>query len=207
MQNVFSGGKEDTTNNEMELTAVLEALKYFENKYNGTKDKLIIYSDSAYIVNTVNEKWYIRWMKEGWVTTAGTSIKNREIWENIIQYILKYDISFKKVKAHATDEYNQMVDRAAREETEKILKGEEKEDIKKEDNMDTNNNIETGRYLVLDEKTLKEKFADVNIIDPKNTYITENSKIGKGSIIYPNVYIENSKIAENVIIYPRFIYF
>lgn len=96
----FAGVAENTTNNIMEMTAVIEALKY--------SNKAIIYSDSAYIINCMNEKWYLRWQKNHWMRDKREMIRNREFWEEILR--LKGNAAFKKVKGHADNIFNNRAD-------------------------------------------------------------------------------------------------
>ena len=70
----ISGGKEDTTNNVMELTAVIEGLKLL--KY---PCKVKLYSDSAYVVKGFNQKWIYGWIKNGWKNSSKEPVKNKEL--------------------------------------------------------------------------------------------------------------------------------
>ena len=70
------GASKDTTNNIMEITAVLEALKAL--KFPCEVD---LYSDSAYVVNCFNQGWIYNWLKKGWKTAGGEPVKNKELWE------------------------------------------------------------------------------------------------------------------------------
>ena len=106
------GGETGTTNNQMELTAVLKALLYFEKNMNLT-DTLRIKSDSAYIIDCLNKGWYKKWKLNGWKNSSGEPVKNRELWENIlgsIDNIGKSTIDFIKVKGHSGNKYNEIAD-------------------------------------------------------------------------------------------------
>ena len=74
----ISGGSENTTNNIMELTAVIEALKILKRSC-----KVNVYSDSAYVVNAFLQKWIYGWMKKGWKTAGGDPVKNKELWQEL----------------------------------------------------------------------------------------------------------------------------
>ena len=74
----ISGGSENTTNNIMELTAVIEALKILKRPC-----KVNVYSDSAYVVNAFLQKWIYGWMKKGWKTASGDPVKNKELWQEL----------------------------------------------------------------------------------------------------------------------------
>lgn len=90
------GGLANTTNNVMELTAVIEGLNTIK------RDGLIIeiFSDSSYVVNCFQKKWYISWLKNGWKNSKKEPVKNKELISSIINYLSKHDISFYHVKGH-----------------------------------------------------------------------------------------------------------
>lgn len=105
----ISGGKKETTNNVMELTAVIEGLKQL--KY---KCSVEIYSDSAYVVNAFNQKWIYGWIKNGWKTSSKEPVKNQELWKELYQLTKQHEVTFIKVKGHADNEYNNRCDELAR---------------------------------------------------------------------------------------------
>ena len=105
----LSGGIKDTTNNIMEITAVLEALKAL--KFPCEVD---IYSDSAYVVNCFNQGWIYNWLKKGWKTSSGENVKNKELWEELYNLTKVHNVTFHKVKGHADNEYNNRCDELAR---------------------------------------------------------------------------------------------
>ena len=111
----ISGGKKNTTNNIMELTAILEGLKAL--KY---ECEVEIYSDSAYSVNAFNQGWIYNWIKKGWKTADGSQVKNKEIWEEIYKLTKKHKVKFFKVKGHSDNELNNRCDELARAEIEKL---------------------------------------------------------------------------------------
>lgn len=104
---MLQGGMDDTTNNQMELMGFLEGLKYAYD-VSDNKTDLTIYTDSAYIYNTFDQKWYIKWQKNGWITSTQTEVKNKELWISILRYHANIngvcEVKIKKVKAH-TDNY------------------------------------------------------------------------------------------------------
>ena len=106
----ISGGKKDTTNNVMELTAALEALKLL--KYPCEVD---LYSDSAYLVNGFLNGWIYNWKKNNWKTANKEPVKNQEIWEEIYKMTQIHKITFIKVKGHSDNQYNNRCDELARE--------------------------------------------------------------------------------------------
>lgn len=113
------GHKEHTTNNCMELTAIVRAIKHAQSQYYespGIND-FKIYSDSAYCVNSINQGWVKFWRANNWITKSGEPIKNRELWEELLSMLesRKYKISFVKVKGHSGNKWNEMVDYLAKQ--------------------------------------------------------------------------------------------
>ena len=105
----ISGASKNTTNNVMELTAVIEALKVLKFKCN-----VKLYSDSAYVVNAFNQKWIYGWMKNGWKNSNKESVKNKELWEELYTLTKIHNVEFIKVKGHADNKYNNRCDEMAR---------------------------------------------------------------------------------------------
>ena len=105
----ISGGEKTTTNNIMELTAILEGLKALKEPC-----EVDLYSDSAYSVNAFNQGWIWNWIKKGWKTSSGEPVKNRKIWEEILQLTKIHKVTFHKVKGHSTNELNNRCDELAR---------------------------------------------------------------------------------------------
>ena len=113
----ISGGSENTTNNIMELTAVIEALKILKRPC-----KVNIYSDSAYVVNAFLQKWIYGWIKKGWKTAGGDPVKNKELWQELYSFTKTHDVTFKKVKGHADNEFNNRCDDMAVAESKKFTR-------------------------------------------------------------------------------------
>ena len=105
----ISGAKKDTTNNVMELTAVIEALKLL--KYPCT---VKLYSDSAYVVNAFLQNWIINWQRNNWKTADKSDVKNKELWQELLELTNIHNITFIKVKGHSDNEYNNRCDELAR---------------------------------------------------------------------------------------------
>ena len=105
----ISGGKKDTTNNVMEITAVIEGLKLL--KYPCDVE---VYSDSAYVVNAFNQNWIESWKKNGWRNSSKEEVKNRELWEELNKFTNIHNVKFIKVKGHADNEFNNRCDELAR---------------------------------------------------------------------------------------------
>ena len=101
----ISGGCKDTTNNIMELTAILKALKALK-----TECEVELYSDSAYSVNAFNQGWIYNWMKNNWKTSNKEPVKNKELWVELYELTKKHKVEFIKVKGHSDNEYNNRCD-------------------------------------------------------------------------------------------------
>lgn len=105
----ISGGKKDTTNNVMELSAVIEALKLLKHPCN-----VELYSDSAYVVNAFLQKWIINWQKNHWKTADKKDVKNKELWQELVELTTIHSVTFHKVKGHSDNEFNNRCDELAR---------------------------------------------------------------------------------------------
>jgi len=104
----LSGGESDTTNNRMELLAVIKGLEAV------TKNVPVqVYSDSSYIVNAINQDWIGNWQKNGWRTSAKSDVKNRDLWEKLLELNAQYKPTYIKVKGHADDINNNRADELA----------------------------------------------------------------------------------------------
>ena len=101
----ISGANKETTNNIMEITAVLEALKLLKEEC-----KVEVYSDSAYVVNAFNQGWIYNWQKNNWKTASKDPVKNRELWEQLYSLTTKHKVKFVKVKGHSDNEFNNRCD-------------------------------------------------------------------------------------------------
>lgn len=113
----ISGGSENTTNNIMELSAVIEALKLLKRPC-----KVNVFSDSAYVVNAFNQKWIYGWMKKNWRTAGGDPVKNKELWQELYSLTKVHDVTFNKVKGHADNEFNNRCDEMAVAESKKFIR-------------------------------------------------------------------------------------
>ena len=108
-QKEISGGMKNTTNNIMEITAVIEALKCLKVESN-----VQVYSDSAYTVNAFKQGWIYNWMKNGWKTANKEPVKNKEIWQELYDLTKIHKVNFIKVKGHSDNKYNNRCDELAR---------------------------------------------------------------------------------------------
>ena len=111
VEDVVSGPLKDnpTTNNRAELTAAIEALDWVPDK------NIVIYTDSTYVQKGMNE-WIQNWKRKNWL-----GVKNVDLWKKLDSLIQNRQIEWKWVKAHAKNEYNNRVDKLAREEAENLL--------------------------------------------------------------------------------------
>ncbi len=105
----ISGGEKDTTNNVMELRAVIEGLKAL--KY---PCEVELYSDSAYVVNAFDKGWIYNWVKNNWKTAGKDPVKNQELWQELYALTKTHKVKFNKVKGHSDNEYNNCCDELAR---------------------------------------------------------------------------------------------
>lgn len=106
----ISGYEAHTTNNRMELLAVISALS--ELKFSC---QVVLYSDSAYVVNALNQKWLQDWERNNWRTASKKPVQNQDLWERLAELLNIHEVKFVKVKGHADNEYNNECDRLARQ--------------------------------------------------------------------------------------------
>ncbi len=111
----ISGGQKNTTNNIMEITAVIEGLKIL--KFPCEVD---LYSDSAYVVNSFSQGWIYNWLKKNWKTSQGEPVKNKELWQELYSLTKIHKVNFIKVKGHSDNQYNNRCDELAREAINKL---------------------------------------------------------------------------------------
>ena len=105
----IKGSKKNTTNNQMELLAPIEALKKIPKE-----SKVQIFTDSKYVKSGITE-WIHNWKKNGWKTADKQEVKNKELWGELDLSNNEFEISWNWVKAHSTDQLNNEVDLIARE--------------------------------------------------------------------------------------------
>ena len=105
----ISGAEPDTTNNRMELTAIIEGLKMLKEPCDVT-----LYSDSAYSVDPFLKNWISGWIARGWRTASKDDVKNADLWQTLLQLTSKHSVTFVKVKGHSDNELNNRCDLLAR---------------------------------------------------------------------------------------------
>lgn len=110
----LGGYEKDTTNNRMELMAVIETLKYIIKKY--SNDKVIIHADSTYVLGGVTT-WIHNWEKNGWRTANKKPVLNKDLWQELIALVrdFKGELSWQKVKGHDGHIHNERADVIATE--------------------------------------------------------------------------------------------
>jgi ribonuclease HI len=100
------GGEKNTTNNRMELIACIRALEAVKRRDLPVE----VYSDSAYMVNCINQKWYRKWQLNGWKTSKKEPVENKDLWLRLLRLLDTLNVSFKKVKGHANIALNERAD-------------------------------------------------------------------------------------------------
>ncbi len=115
VEKIVSGGERDTTNNRMELLAVINGLKCLKFAC-----EVQVYSDSQYVVDAFNKGWITSWQERGWKTAGKDPVKNVDLWEELLSLTKTHEVEFIKVKGHADNENNNRCDKIAREEYKKL---------------------------------------------------------------------------------------
>lgn len=105
----INGAEASTTNNRMELTAIIEGLRMLKEPC-----KVTVYSDSAYSVDPFLKEWIHGWIINGWRTSNKGDVKNADLWKALLSEVDKHDVTFVKVKGHADNELNNRCDLLAR---------------------------------------------------------------------------------------------
>lgn len=105
----LSGGERHTTNQRMEIQAVAEGLRALKEPCS-----VVVYSDSAYVINCFKQRWYLNWQKNGWHNSKGDPVQNRDLWEMLLEQTKRHRVRFEKVRGHAGVDYNERCDLLAR---------------------------------------------------------------------------------------------
>lgn len=103
------GAEENTTNNRMELRAVIEGLARVKTKHSN----ITVYSDSAYVVTNINDGWLPKWKANGFKRADNSPLKNVDLWQELMAYLALHCVTFVKVKGHSDNEYNNRCDQLA----------------------------------------------------------------------------------------------
>ena len=115
LEKEISGGEPLTTNNRMEIYAVIAGLECLKEKC-----RVNIYSDSAYTVNAFTQNWLEGWIRNGWRKADGKEVANSDLWQRLYDLTELHEVRFIKVKGHADNAYNNRCDELARREIEKF---------------------------------------------------------------------------------------
>ena len=99
------GGEPSTTNNRMELLAVINGLKALTRPC-----EVDLYSDSAYVVNAFQQNWIGKWVRNGWRNSAKAEVANSDLWQELLTLTQRHKVNFIKVKGHADNEFNNRCD-------------------------------------------------------------------------------------------------
>ena len=102
------GTEEGTTNQKMELKAIIEALKYAKNNF--PNEEIGILSDSAYCVNGMNQRWFDKWVLNKLLNSKKEPVKNKELWQELIELDKEMNVKYVKIKGHNGDELNEIAD-------------------------------------------------------------------------------------------------
>ncbi len=116
-EKILSGGEKDTTNNKMELTAIVKGLEALKEKCN-----VNLYSDSQYSLSAFTEGWIDSWLLNGFKTANNKPVKNSELFIKIYDLTKVHNVNFIKVKGHADNVNNNRCDKIARDEISKLTK-------------------------------------------------------------------------------------
>lgn len=108
IQKQMSGFEDNTTNNRMELLAVIKGLSALKENCN-----VEIYTDSAYVCNAFVQNWVQSWQLNGWKTASKTPVANMDLWQELLSLIKNHNVHFNKVKGHADNELNNLCDKLA----------------------------------------------------------------------------------------------
>lgn len=104
----ISKGYKLTTNNRMEILAVIIGLECLKEKCN-----VQVYSDSKYVVDAINQGWAEKWKSNGWMRNKKEKAQNPDLWERLLNIIKEHEVTFNWVKGHAGHEYNEICDKLA----------------------------------------------------------------------------------------------
>lgn len=115
IEKVVSGAEKETTNNRMEILAVIKGLEALKEKCN-----VNLYSDSQYVVDAFNQGWINDWQNNNWRTAGKKDVKNVDLWQTLVALCSIHNVTFIKVKGHADNEYNNRCDKIAVSEYKKL---------------------------------------------------------------------------------------
>ena len=109
IERIVSGAESRTTNQRMELTAAIEGLAAIPGRR-----RVHVHTDSAYVMNCFEQRWWDRWEKNGWLGAGKKPVTNRDLWERLLAQVRRHDVVWHKVRGHSGDVMNDRVDALAR---------------------------------------------------------------------------------------------
>ena len=115
-EKILSGGEKETTNNRMELMAVIMGLECLKEGC-----EVDVYSDSAYVVNAFLQDWISFWVLNNWRTKGKSQVSNVDLWQRLLKQLERHKVNWNKVKGHADNELNNKCDMIARSEISKLI--------------------------------------------------------------------------------------
>ena len=107
-EKAICGAEAHTTNNRMEMMAVIRGLRALREPV-----RVLVHADSAYVVNAFKENWIGAWKRRGWMTAGKKPVKNKDLWLELLAEVERHDVEWVKVKGHADDLLNNRVDQLA----------------------------------------------------------------------------------------------
>ncbi|MCK5128670.1 MAG: ribonuclease HI [Clostridiales bacterium] len=107
----MSGFVNETTNNRMEIFAIIKAFSALKQHCS-----VEVYSDSAYVINAFNQGWLNNWENNNWKKTNKKPVENQDLWRQLLLYVKKHNVTWHKVKGHSDNEYNNLCDQLATDE-------------------------------------------------------------------------------------------
>ena len=113
----LSGGEANTTNNRMELTAVIEALALLKRPC-----RVTLTTDSKYVADSVTKGWVYGWQKRGWKKSDGKDAINVDLWQRLLPLLQTHEVTFVWIKGHAGHKYNEICDKLAVAESRKFFR-------------------------------------------------------------------------------------
>jgi ribonuclease HI len=103
-----SGGERRTTNQRMEITAALEAVRALAPAV-----PVVVVSDSTYVVNCFRDRWWVKWEANGWRNAKKQPVANADLWRPLVELVGRSEVTFRWVKGHSGDRLNDLVDQLA----------------------------------------------------------------------------------------------
>lgn len=104
----LSGAEKHTTNNRMEIQAVMEALSRLKEPC-----RVKVYSDSAYVVNCFQQQWHVNWERRGWKNSKNQPVENQDLWKALLEAMKPHQVEYVKVKGHSDNPWNNRCDELA----------------------------------------------------------------------------------------------